>query len=189
MKKNSKIKDISNMKKICYFYGAFYFLALVLFSVKPEIGNTAFSVGISFVHTGVSVYIMLRFKEALNEVLHSVKMNSVINILVLFLVAGYGLNILALKNPEGIVYYQGLLGIGGIVLYIIYGIFLRNLDAPLEKLKRVKSIDLYSTCILIAVAMAFTLVGIAFFIILMGASYFILGNIFKEMNDLTLENE
>jgi len=187
MENKGEIKNISNMKNICYFYGTFNLL--VPFFIKPEIVNTVFSVGISFVSTGLFVYIMLRFKEALNGVLHSVKMDRVINILVSFAVAGYGLNILALKDPEGILFYQALLGMGVTILYIVYAIFLKRLDAPLEKLSRVKSINLYANCVLLAVAMAFTLIGVMFFIILMGTSYFILGNIFKEMEDLTTGNE
>ncbi|WP_372715221.1 hypothetical protein [Ilyobacter sp.] len=79
---------------------------------------------------------------------------------------------------------QLFLGIGGMVLDIVYAIFLKNLDAPLEKLEKVKSLRLYSNCILVAVFMIFTIVGIIFAVFLISLSYFILGNIFMEMSYL-----
>lgn len=187
MKKNSETIDKSNMKLICYLYGIFNWVAPFL--IQPEIVNTIYSVGISFISTCLFIYIMVKFKEALNKVLHSVKMDKVIGYLIYFSLVGYAMNILAMRDPQGILPYQAVLGIGVVILYIVYGFFLKNLDAPLEKLKKVKSINVYANCVLISVAMAFTIVGVIFFILLMGVSYFILGNIFEELEALELEGE
>ena len=187
MKKNSEIIDISNMKMVCYIYGIFNWVAPFL--IQPEIVNTIYSVGISFISTCLFIYIMLKFKGALNNILHSVKMDKVIGYLIYFSLIGYALNILALRDPQGILPYQAMLGIGVVILYIVYGFFLKNLDAPLEKLSKVKSINIYANCVLISVAMAFTIIGVIFFIILMGVSYFILGNIFVELEEMDLEED
>lgn len=187
MEKNYEIIKWENMKNLCYLYGAMNILAPFL--ITPEMVNTVYSIAISFISTGVFIYIMLKFKLALNRVMHSVKMDRIIGMMVYFSIAGYAMNILALRNPEGMLPYQAMLGLGVTILYIVYGMFLRNLDAPLEKLKQLKSLGLYSNVILVAVAMAFTIIGVLFFILLMGISYFILGNLFKEMKEIEAEAE
>ena len=179
-----KIKevDIHKLKKICYIYGVYIWASPFLASSAGM--NPIFNLIISFISTCLIIYIMLRFKEALNKCLHSVKMDNPIKYLIYMYIWGYSLNILALGNPEGIMPYQAILGIGLVALYVVYGILLRNLDAPLEKLSKLKSLNIYSNCILVSLAMALSIVGVVFFIILMGASYFFLGNLFVELYNI-----
>jgi hypothetical protein len=154
------------------------------FSISPEKTPTWLIIIISFVSVAVFIFIMLRFKEELNRRLNSIKMDRVIIMMVYLSIAGYATSLLGRAYPQGVVYMQLFLGIGGMVLDIVYAIFLKNLDAPLEKLEKVKSLRLYSNCILVAVFMIFTIVGIIFAVFLISLSYFILGNIFMEMSYL-----
>lgn len=177
--------DVNKIKMICYAYGIYIWSSPFLAGSAAM--NTMYSLVISFSSTCFIIYIMLRFKEALNKCLHSVKMDNTIKYLVYMYIWGYSLNVLALRNPEGIMPYQAILGIGLVALYVVYGILLRNLDAPLEKLNKLKSLNIYSNCVLISLAMALSIIGVIFFIVLMGASYFFLGNLFVELYNL--ENE
>ncbi len=170
------------MKVICYFYG--FFSLVTQFSISPEKTPTWLIIIISFVSVAVFIFIMLRFKEELNRRLNSIKMDRVIIMMVYLSIAGYATSLLGRAYPQGVLYMQLFLGIGGMVLDIVYAIFLKNLDAPLEKLEKVKSLRLYSNCILVAVFMIFTIVGIIFAVFLISLSYFILGNIFMEMSYL-----
>ena len=176
-----------NIKFICYLYGIYIWVIpffLMNFTVKP-----IHYLLISFVSTSFFIYIMLAFKQALNIYLHSVKMNKIIGWLVYLSLLGYALNVLSLSNPQRVAPYQGLLGIGIIALYIIYAFSLKSLDAPLELLSKIKYLKIYVNCILISLIMAFTIVGVVFFVALMGVSYFILGNLLVELENLDLNNE
>ena len=174
--------SLEAMKAICYFYGMFSLVTQ--FSISPEKTPTWLVIFISFFSVAVFIFIMMRFKEELNKRLNSVKMDRVIIIMIYLSIAGYATSLLGRAYPQSVVYMQLFLGIGGIVLDVIYAIFLKNLDAPLEKLEKVKSLKLYSNCILVAVFMIFTIVGIIFAVFLISLSYFILGNIFMEMSYL-----
>lgn len=170
------------MRVICYFYGVFSLVTQ--FSISPENTPVWIVTIISFVSVAIFIFIMLRFKEELNRRLNSIKMDNVIIIMVYLSILGYATSLLGRTYPQSVIYMQLFLGIGGMVLDVIYAIFLKNLDAPLEKLEKVKSLRMYSNCILIAVFMIFTIVGIVFAVFLISLSYFILGNIFMEMSYL-----
>ncbi|WP_319372274.1 hypothetical protein [uncultured Ilyobacter sp.] len=174
--------SLEAMKGICYFYGVFSLVAQ--FSLSPEKTPTWLITVVSFFSVAIFTFIMLRFKEELNRRLDSIKMDRVIIMMVYLSIAVYGTSLLGRTYPKSVVYIQLFLGIGGIILDIIYAIFLKNLDAPLEKLEKVKSLRLYSNCILAAIFMIFTIVGIIFAVFLISLSYFILGNIFMEMSYL-----
>lgn len=177
----SKI-DVTKIRLICYAYGIYIWTSPFL--IKVELSNTIYSLVISFISTCSLVYIMLHFKQALNIHLHSVKMDITIKYMVYMYIIAYALNVLALKDPQSILPYQAILGVGLVSLYAVYGFLLRNLDAPLEKLNKLKSLGLYSNCVLISLLMALTIVGVLFFILLMGFSYFLLGNLFVELHNL-----
>jgi hypothetical protein len=176
------IISLNAMKSICYFYGAFSLVAQ--FSMSPQKTPFWIITLVSFTSVAIFIFIMLRFKEELNRRLKSVKMDNVIILMVYLAIGGYAISILGRAYPENIVSIQFIFGIGGLVLDIIYAVFLKRLDAPLEKLAEIKSLNIYSNCILAAMIMALTIVGMIFAIFLISFSYFILGNIFLEMKSL-----
>lgn len=174
--------SLDAMKSICYFYGVF--TLITQFSLSPQKSPFWLVTLVSFISVVIFIFIMMRFKEELNRRLHSVKMDNIIILMIYLSIGGYALSILGRAYPQKIILVQMIFGIGGLVLDIIYAVFLKKLDAPLEKLAKVKSIIPYSNCILVAMFMALTVIGILFAILLISLSYFILGNIFLEMKSL-----
>ncbi len=184
---NNRVENLKNLKTICYIFGVISVTLPTI--IAPAIGDSILGVVFSFFYTGIFIYIMLKFKESLNKRLNSIKLDRVILLIVYFSIVGYSLNILGYRDPEGILPYQAIFGLGVLILYIIFGIMLRDIDAPLEKIEGVKSIRTYSNVILLASVMALSIVGIVFYIYLMGFSYFILGNIFKEIEGIEYDIE
>ena len=177
--------SLSVMKQICFFYGG-YNLVLQSLQITKESQRPSFW----FIATGtffsalIFTFIMLRFKEELNKKLHSFKMNKIINLMICLTIAGHAGMILAKAYPLQLFWFQLILGVGDLILLVIYAVFLKKLDAPQELVGKLKDLPLYSNCILMAVIMAVSLVGIVISIFLISLSYFILGEIFVDLEEI-----
>ena len=178
--------SLNVMKQICFFYGG-YNLVLQSLQITKESQRPPFwviSLG-TFFSVLIFTFIMLRFKEELNNRLHSFKMNKIINLMICLTIAGHGAMILAKSYPMQLFWFQLAFGIADLILLITYAVFLKKLDAPLELVEKLKDLPLYSNCILIAVFMAISLVGIVISIFLISLSYFILGGIFLDLEKIS----
>ncbi|WP_372715220.1 hypothetical protein [Ilyobacter sp.] len=181
------MKEVSlgGMKQICFFYGG-YNLILQSLQITRESQRPPFwiiSTG-TFFSVVIFTFIMLRFKEELNNRLGSFKMDIIINLMICITIAGHGGMILAKVYPSELFWFQLIFAVTDLVLLVIYSIFLKRLDAPIELIGKLKDLPLYSNCILTAVLMAISLIGIVISIFLISLSYFILGGIFADMEEI-----
>ncbi|ADO84517.1 hypothetical protein [Ilyobacter polytropus] len=178
--------SLNVMKQICFFYGG-YNLVLQSLQITKESQRPPFwfiTMG-TFISVLIFTFIMLRFKEELNNKLHSFKMNKIINLMICLTIAGHGGMILAKSYPMQLFWFQLAFGVADLILLVIYAVSLKRLDAPLELLVKLKDLPLYTNCILTAVLMALSLIGIVISIFLISLSYFILGGIFADLEEIS----
>lgn len=177
--------SLSVMKQICFFYGG-YNLLLQSLQIAKESQRPPFWVIATgtFFSVLIFTFIMLRFKEELNNRLHSFKMDKIITLMICLTIAGHGGMILAKSYPLEVFWFQLVFAVGDLILLVLYSVFLKNLDAPAELVVKLKDLPLYSNCILLAVLMAVSLVGIVISIFLISISYFILGCIFLDLQEI-----
>jgi hypothetical protein len=174
------------MRQICCFYGV-YNLILQSLQIAQKSHRPPFWVIATgtFFSALIFAFIMLRFKDELNNRFHITRMDKIINLMIVISILGHGSMILANVYPEELFWFQLTFGLVDLLLMVIYAIILKRLYASMESSVKLKDLPLYSNCILLGVLMAVSLVGIVISIFLISLSYFILGDIFLDMKNIS----
>lgn len=180
-----KTVSLDIMKRICYFYGG-YNLVLQSLQITQKSQRPPFWVITTgtFFSVLIFTFIMLRFKEELNNRFQSVMMDRIIILMICLSITGHGSMILANAYPVQLFWFQLAFGLGDLLFMVIYAVLLKRFYLSMEPALKLKDIPLYTNCILMGVLMAVSLIGIVISIFLISLSYFILGDIFLDMANI-----